>query len=125
MRTRLVGGALAATTILLAVGCGGKSLDPEKVASCLRGKNFTVSHLTVSAADADYVAHDVFYVSTSPTAKASGLDSRANVSFGDAHKLEQNYATGGTGRVDTRANALVVWDEYEPAGGKLLLTCLE
>lgn len=124
MRTRLAGGALAATTILLAVGCGGKSLSAKKVASCLRSKNFTVRHLTVSAADAGYVAHDVLYVGTSPTAGASGL-SRANVSFGDVDKLEQTYATGGTGRVDTRANALVVWDEYQPASGKLLLSCLE
>ena len=125
MRPRLAAGALAATAILLTTGCGGKSLEPAKVASCLRDRSFTVSRLTVSAADTDYAAHDVFYVRTSSTGSAFGHDSRANVSFGDVGRLRQTYATGATGRVEARANALVVWEAYDPAGRSLLLACLK
>ena len=113
----LVAGALLA-------GCGGgngKTFSSATVADCLRSKNFIVSR-----ADADYIAqaNDGFYVHTSATAAGAGLDSSANVSFGDVDQLKETYDQVGTGRVDTRGNALVVWDRYESTSGTLLLACL-
>jgi hypothetical protein len=121
-RARLSLLALAAAAAATA-GCGGggKTFSSESVADCLRNKNFIVSR-----ADADYIAqaNDGFYVRTSQTAASAGLDSTGNVSFGDVGQLKQTYAEFGTGRVDARGNAVVVWDRYEPTSGKLILGCL-
>jgi hypothetical protein len=116
---------LGIAVALLAAGCGGggeKALSPSAVADCLRGKNFIVS-----PADADFVAqaNKGFYVTTSGTASQYGLDSQANISFGDVGKLREAYSGfRDDARQDSRSNALVVWDTYNPGSGKILLGCL-